>query len=241
MGIENAIPKINFPLILIKLGSLDHIIDLQKNGHLFCNSIHYFNGIEDGMLRGDPDEHVIKYRQIAPGTLMTLNPIEGTHKGKEIRIKLTKAVYKEHADNPLGNLFCMFAMRLSKQPLGHRFTIDPLCKGFGSHFFVILDTEKFFKRLDKAIAKQRLIHKRGFVEYTNMSKYNGERDLLQKDIKYSFQNEYRIIFRNDSFDPLHVYLGSLEDISKIYPASYIDHFTLMVNTPEAMKDINKSV
>jgi len=229
-----TLPKINFPLILIKLGRYEDIIDFQKNGHLYCNSIHYFKGIEDGSLRGDPDEHVIKYKQIAPGTLMTLNPIEGSHKGKKIRIKLTKAIYKEHATSPLGNLFCMFAMRLSKQPLGHGFKIDPLCKGFGSHFLVVFDTEKFFERLDMAIAKQRQAYKRGFVEYTDMSRYNGERDLLQKDIKYSFQNEYRIIFSNDSFEPLHVYLGSLEDISKIYPASDIDHFTLMVNTPEAI-------
>ena len=63
------------------------------------------------------------------------------------------------------------------------------------------------------------------MEYIDFSTYNGERSILQKDIKYSYQNEYRIMFSNDKINPLSVRIGSLEDISTIYDVEFIDHFT----------------
>ncbi len=68
----------------------------------------------------------------------------------------------------------------------------------------------------------------------DMGLFDGERNILIKDGKYSYQQEYRIFFENDNFDPFHVYLGSIEDISTIYTVADLDHFTLVAVYPSQL-------
>ena len=210
-------------MVLLKFGNYEHILDLQKNGHLYCNTLDYFLTVEDDDLRRDPDENVRRYEYMKAGHI-TIRPIrEETH--SELTFKFSNALLKETLSNSLKNLFCLYSIRFTEESLGHPFSIPKKCAEFGSHFLMIMDCDEFFKRLDSAL-EGKMEFKRGFVEYKDFSTYTGNRDLLHKSIKYSFQNEYRILIQNSMNNVLNVNIGSIEDISTIYSSDCIDHFRI---------------
>lgn len=219
----NKPPIITRPMILLKFGAYDDIVDLQKNGHLYCKPLDYFLTVEDDDLRGDPDENVLRYEYMIEGNI-TVQPIDDGVP-LPLTFKYSNAQLKERVYNSLKNMFCLYSIRFTKETLGQVYNISKECARFGSHFLMIIDSDEFFKRLDTAL-EGKLIFKRGFVDYKDFSTYTGDRDLLHKSNNYSFQNEYRILIQNNVDDVLHINIGSIEDISTIYSSECIDHFRI---------------
>jgi hypothetical protein len=53
----------------------------------------------------------------------------------------------------------------------------------------------------------------------NLQNYTGEKRVFQKDIAYSWQEEFRIYFDTEKTEPFSFSIGSIEDISSIYVLS----------------------
>lgn len=210
--------------LLFRFGATEHIDQLYEEGTLHCNTIQYFAKIEDNDLRGDPDEHAFKYTQSTPGSILTITPIEGEYKGKSIPIRLNKGTLKQYADSAWGNIFCFYSIRLTDKPIGHEFTINSRCSKFGASCLFILDVNEFLVRLDSAMSLLNLNGIRDFVTYHDMSNFNGERNVFQKDKRFDYQQEFRLFFKHDLLEPIHFNIGSLKDIATVYSSDIVDHF-----------------
>jgi hypothetical protein len=54
-----------FAGVFIKFGNEPHLLKLQKEGLLHCNTIEYFSNLEDGNLRGDDLENIVELDYLA--------------------------------------------------------------------------------------------------------------------------------------------------------------------------------
>ena len=101
-------------------------------------------------------------------------------------------------------------------------------KEFGEYGILILNRQKFFKRVWQAIyeSKKYTQAAMGFLDYISQDKHQGLIDwnpFLKKE-KFSYQNEFRATFVSDDDQPIKIELGcSLRDIA----------------VPIMMKDINE--
>lgn len=99
-----------FSGIFIKFGNKSHLLKLQKEGLLYCNTIDFFSKLEDGNVRGDDHENIVEFDYIENG-IIEISPkddpsvITMTLKVKSIKMKTSRS-------DPFGNLFCLHAINV---------------------------------------------------------------------------------------------------------------------------------
>jgi hypothetical protein len=124
---------------------------------------------------------------------------------------------------PFGNVFCLYAVNLLNKPFGELFNVDSKVKGFGDYFLIINDTRTFLKRLKTALdAKGIKNFETGMVAYKDFSKYTGKKTVFEKDIKFAYQQEWRLFVANKNDEPVKIEIGSLEDIALMGPSVNIE-------------------
>jgi len=77
---------------------------------------------------------------------------------------------------------------------------------------LILRQDIFIERLNDALAKLDFKTCMKPVEYLDLSKYSGKKNLFQKNLKYSWQEEFRIILYTNKYkrnDPFEFSIGKL--------------------------------
>lgn len=196
----------------IKFGAREHLKELREKGLLYCNPIQYFTNIEDQSLRGDEMENVVDMHYMESGTV-TLSPVGETPSANSTTMSFTDARFTSRIMEPFGNLFCLFAINLLDKPLGEVFTVSERVKGFGDSFLLIHDSSAFFNRIQRAVAAHQLRADADLVEYIDFSRFTGKKTVFQKDLRYAYQQEWRLYIYNNKAEPIKLEIGSLEDIS----------------------------
>ena len=201
--------------VYIKFGQKEHLEKMQKEGLFYCNTITFFSKLEDD-LRGDPFESVskLKYYEKAIFQLKPVNEPSAEWKS----LNANDVLYKEHFEEPLGNLFCMSAFKMTPKKEISLFNFDERFLEKFEYCLMILRQDLFIERLQLALAKLEFKTCIKLVEYYNLHKFSGSKTLFQKDIKYNWQEELRIVLYTDKYemnDPYRFSIGSIEDISEI--------------------------
>lgn len=220
----------NFNGFFVKFGAENHIMQLRKEGLLYCRTVHEFAKIEDDSLRGDKLE--IAYRlNNAEDSILQIKPVNAPD-SDFTKIKLIK--YAETISNQFGNLFCLHAINYNDLKEDVPFNFDKRNKEFGSHF-IMINFYEFIKRLHIALDKLNYRWKHNLVEYKDFSKYKGEKTVFQKDKTYEYQKEFRLFIENKIDQHIKIYIGDISDISIIYSSSYIDTLKMKFSKPKNHK------
>lgn len=201
--------------LFIKFGAKEHLERMQKEGHFFCNTITYFSKLEDNNVRGDKFESTFNF-QYGENLILKLKDANSSEAGWK-KLKVPKMLFQKYYDEPLGSLFCMSAFQLSPTQDVKIFSFDEKFYDY-KYALLVYNQVEFFERLKKAGEKLKHRICGDLVEYLDLHKYSGERTLLQKDVTYSWQEEYRIIIYTDKhlqIDPFEFFIGNIEDISEI--------------------------
>jgi hypothetical protein len=81
------------------------------------------------------------------------------------------------------------------------------------------------KRIRSKFDEMSLTYHYNFIEYKDFSKYSGKKSLFQKDVSYSYQQEFRFLIKSEFKIAMNIEIGSLEDISKIISVNNDNMYT----------------
>ncbi len=205
----------------IKFGEFQHMLDFQQKGLLYCNPINYFTALEDNCLRGDDLENVVEMIYMESGEVQFGKPEEIPIKDG-IKMPFHDAKLKSRIIEPFGNLFCLYKINLLDKPIGEIFTVDVRMKSFGECFLLIHDSHEFLKRVKSKLDQLKFVFDGNFVNYLHLSNYTGKKSVFQKDLKYEYQQEYRIFIKNKTSDPIIIDIGNIEDISILCESIHLE-------------------
>jgi hypothetical protein len=207
--------KIVGPYFFLKFGKKEHLIDLQKNGHLFFNTFKYFTEIEDGNVRGDIDETVVKQLQGEIKVIRNDNFPNGY-------INLNIPGILQLRDN-IGNMFCLYTIDTQFYNRTFKYQFDQRLNEFQKEIIetdkcslIILNVPEFLKRVKENLDRRKLLFSMDVVKYVDMKIHSGNKTPFLKDYGYSYQNEYRIvIYQQQCLIPISLHIGNIEDISML--------------------------
>lgn len=202
----NKIEGSNYSL-MIKFGQLEHLEKLQQ-GYLHCKTLKDFAKLESGDVRSDPDEGVLNQTMIDHGTIQ-VRP-SGSIYDDWKSLRFFDGVFTTYRS---GNIFCLSRIVFDPFVNGEKITINPRFSDFGGYYLLILNQRVFFQRLKKAIDRETYNISGRIVHYVNLADYIGERSPFIKDIRDSWQSEYRIFFDTNSEELLTFHMGDISDIS----------------------------
>jgi len=201
--------------LYMKFGEKEHLERMQKDGLFYCNTITYFSKIEDES-RKDSFESVSKLKYFENIVFQVKPKDDPLAEWKNFNT--TRAQYIEHYEEPFGNLFCMSAFKINPTKEVSTFNFDERFLGF-EYGLMIFRQDLFIERLRTVLDKLDIKTCIKLVEYIDLHKYSGTKTLFQKDIKYSWQEELRIILYAHKYkmhDPYKFSIGSIEEISEIF-------------------------
>ncbi len=200
--------------LFIKFGEKEHLEKMQKDGSFYCNTITFFSSLEDEH-RGDKFESVIKLEYKENTSFLVKPADDPTAEWKKLNV--TKMLYKEYYKEPLGNIFCFSAFKLKASTKTKKYSFDNRFSDF-KYGLLILRQDLFLERLETGFKKLNFKTCMQPVKYLDLNKYSGKKNLFQKDLKYSWQQENRIILYTNKYkkdDPFIFSIGNISDISEI--------------------------
>lgn len=162
-------------LLTLKFGSEKNIMDLYKNGTIYCNTIEYFRTLEDQLLRGDNFEGTTSIKNFTKG-ILTLT----FEDGKELKLNINRLLYREHLTDIKGNLYCLTVLRKEDLEVNKVFKFDVRNQKFGTHFLLIKDNKTFYERLSKGFEEQKLKTERNIVSYYDKNTKDGKVSPFEK-------------------------------------------------------------
>lgn len=189
---------------LIKVGQTKHMIDFLKNGTIYANTIAYFREYAIDANRGDFAEGAhssitINLKQINIGSF-------------ELPVT-SKDSYISFYDDSCANSHLFSLYLLAKEDYYREPLIDPKICGFGNSAVIIKNPKKFIERLEFSKAKYGMSY--DMVTYYNTNQNHHNLTPFDKRHNYQYQNELRLLFSNNSTEPLKFEIGSIEDIAEI--------------------------
>ncbi|MEX2437327.1 MAG: hypothetical protein WD509_01980 [Candidatus Paceibacterota bacterium] len=205
----------------IKIGQEDHINELHKEGHLFCNTLKYFREIEKKDFNRHDD------REGAFKTEVVENPEDYklSIDGKKAPVTLTFLRFNEFdSAKEYYKLFCLFGVK-RKHVTGKPFLYEKILK-FGEKALIILDLQEFIDRIKKRLNELELEFKCAHVKYYEENGINEKLTAFHKPDKFQYQEEFRILIKEDSKTPFSFKIGSIEDISTVIDANKLTDLTL---------------
>lgn len=218
MGSENI-------LTFIKAVDKHFFSSFINDGQVCMNTIKWFRNYEkqDSNI-GDKFEGV----EMACGkgfTLKVAKPIKSYSSEKELKSKMESANWKElgkgvdlrffHDDNN-ANIFSLYVINsnILDDQSGNYLVPQKFIDEFSNHRFVIfLQPDEFISRMNNAISKLGKSIKIGIVHYYKLDeKLIRNLSYFHKPDIYSYQNEFRILFKNENAVQQIFNIGSLNDI-----------------------------
>jgi hypothetical protein len=200
---------------LIKIGKKYHIDSLRNKGLVYLNTIKHFKEVEGNDERRDEHEGADRIAQV------NYLKIKGED-GKEYeffkdsgKMGLTSAQFRSFNQELKGNLYCMIGISPEAELVDER--LDERNKELGDTILLIREPIVFLERLSNEIQRMGLKHYMGFVAYYNEKVYQGNLNQFNKTDKYKHQNEFRVFIEYEKDEPLVLNIGSLREISEIYP------------------------
>ncbi|MEP1151261.1 MAG: hypothetical protein ABJH08_05985 [Balneola sp.] len=206
----------------IKIGRKDHINALQKEGHLYCNSVKYFRLVEqEDFNRHDAREGAYKTKVVDKPEEFNLY-FEDERVSKKIEFMKTQEfdLSKENF-----KLFCLFGVK-RKHAIGKAF-VDKKALEFGEKALLITDLIEFIERVKSSLHELNIDFKWGHVKYYKESGVNENLTEFDKPDIFEHQNEFRLLIKEKSITPFSFKIGSIEDISILYDTNDLKKITLL--------------
>ena len=223
--------------LLFRVSSLDRLVQMQK-GFLYMNSLEYFSQLEGESataLRRDELEKVYaSFKAGNDGELTTKLLLKISEGGVENKLDLGQsAVLTVDFPRPQNMMiFCMGALADDINgnipgEIDSKFKFDERFHQFGDHILIITNPSEFSHRINVALKKEKNAFGSpffeggyGLIDYINSRDHTGCIGLFRKDIKYSWQREFRISFgvKDPSLNDRAAYvfnIGSIEGISQV--------------------------
>lgn len=222
----------SFAGFFLKFGKAQHILDLQKKGRMFFNTISYFTKFEDENLRGDKLEDVIEIDYIGDAQI-SLKPVDAPDSDFKSLNGFNVTMFKRPL-SPTGNLFCVYAIDVAKEPVNKKLRVQKRVLDFGNYCLFISDPHELIRRTRRALESLHTPFSHRFVEYLDLSKHKGPKTVFQKDLAYNYQQEFRIFIKTDQDKPVTIDIGDLSDISFVCHTRHIGDLEILV----AKKDGN---
>ena len=195
--------------LLAKVTRLAYAKDTQA-GRLYMNNLSYFRKLEEDGI-GDDQEGLIASGQTGAGY----------YKGQKVfDVKDLKA----YVDGPV---FCAMSIPFVKNADGaDTFKIPQqllgefMCDKDAQYALLVIDKEKFQKRIEIAVDQQGLYGCYGMVHYTDdESPVDLFHAALRKRTRYAYQHEWRLVLSRSVEKVFILDIGSIEDISFCIPIS----------------------
>jgi len=203
--------------MFIRISEEKYIDALQKEGHIYCNTIKYFRFIEDNGVKGDKNEGKAYMKQI--------NKIEIILEGKTIAAAAEGQIYFDHPENK-GNIYCMYGVKSSLVDFTkkgrQKVIIEDSSKELGKSALLIFKPEEFLNRINKKLRSLSIEYNFSPVTYFDPKTFEGGLSPFYKSNIYSYQNEIRLWIPNKSEKPFEFYIGDISDISYKIPVSDLD-------------------
>lgn len=191
---------------LLKFGKRAHIEDFIREGHLYMNTLSYFAGLENEMLRGDKDEGSTFCMQSDKAKLS----IEIDGEFKEIPGIVGPILIREDA-NLTANVFCMYAVHDNQGTI----LVDPQNLGFGDTYALLTKGDEFLRRVRVAAEKTGKDLQWNLVTYVGRDTYDGRMGIFRKFSMFSYQSEFRVALSPSDGSPYSLRIGDLSDIAVI--------------------------
>lgn len=194
---------------LMRVGHEEHILELQNQGKLFCNSIKYFRELEKtDKNRHDDREGAFKTEILDPEKLSL------SKDGKKLPVTFTFFRLNKF-DNSIDQhkLYCMFGFK-EKHMTGKPF-VDERNITFGDKALIVFDTKEFVTRIKRELNSKNLKYSFDYVSYYEEKDINKNLSIFNKPKRFSYQNEFRFYIQHEDPSPLVIEIGSIEDISVI--------------------------
>lgn len=196
-------------LTLIKIGESKYIEDMYNNEYLHFSCIEKFRNITyDKSGRLDSRELNIKNEQLDFLTFKYNNHQYNLHTKKNFN-----GQYMENLSEV--NINCCSLSWQEIEPDQVLPKLNSKLLELGDKALLIFDYKEFFNILDNNIRDMKLLKNRDRVSYYDPKVYNGTLTLHHKDIKFEYQNEYRILIAPTQKIPIDIHLPGLKLISKI--------------------------
>jgi hypothetical protein len=222
----------------VKFFEKEEYADSFLRGELFCNTLQYFNDLEQtGDGRGDPYEGVSAILQPKGRTFKLTSP-DGSFEDIVITEKdLAAPVIVRANRNLANNVYCLYAIyiddtftefsdeEISDDELEQRvlsvnrkLKFHDDCYKMGTHAVLIYDVKQFFDALDKHVRDNKIPLRRGLVKYYDENTHDGDfpedRQIFHKLEKFAHQKEYRLAFRSIDNTPKTLKVGEMSAFAK---------------------------
>jgi hypothetical protein len=219
--LEEAVELEDPVLALMKFGAAEHVSDLRVHGNLYMRTIASFRDLEADALRHDPHEGATRCWQPSEVSVQMKQADEWVG----IEGIAGPIVYTDGSTGS-GNMFCMFALRESHAEelfAGHsKQLVDVASLQFGDSALVLTDGDEFVRRVLAAAECEGLELHSGLVEYVNEDEYSGTLGPFRKFSRFAIQSEFRIVTRPEYRPVRMLTVGSLEDISVVWPLAELN-------------------
>lgn len=178
-------------------------------GRLHMGTLDYFRRVEDGQVRGDPDE----------GLAVQLQP-EGARayiNGMPVTLGGPFKLYHHHT--VACHVFCMAGLSSGRRREDGSFLIGAdLLKM--NECAVIINPKPFFDRLIEVADGHGMPLSCGWVRYVQRD-HDGEMNAFTKFVEYRWQCEYRIVTKPTGQDFFDLELGPLDGIAELHDVAAI--------------------
>lgn len=218
------------PIVILKFGQYDHLMQLLNEGIIFLNSVNNIRKAEDKEdkehFRNDTLEGITQYTSVGP-TELTLVPQSGD---PPIKLPVLNITYYGHYEETFGSICSFYGITDKSFVKDQLLPIDERMKQFGSYFIIIRNFDEFIKRIDTAVEKTtRCAWQYGFVKYFDAKNFSGEINLFKKRSIYSYQKEFRLHFKTEHPQPIFVKAWPMRDIASVYPIEALKFFNVKIN------------
>ncbi len=215
--------KIQVPYFLIKIGQQKYIEALRNQGHLYLNTVNYFKGIEEAQ-RGDANEGVGRIEQVNWLKIQIGDKIIEMKKDQPLN-RLVNAQLRITNPELQGNIYSMIS--ISSDTTANEAINDERNSILGDTFLIITNVSEFIKRINNQLKILGLKPQYGYVSYYDPNIHNGDLNIFQKEIRFKHQSEFRLFIEHQINSVLQFKIGTIEDISRIFPISEFKNIKLM--------------
>lgn len=207
--------------VFIKFGEKEHLLQLQNEGLIYCNTFEYFEKCENSE-QYDQNENATSISQ-GNNCNFIVNGYEINAESGLINVILKSKKLNHKKFTHLFSMFC----RLQNDTFEsyNQTFFDNRLKKFGEYMLVIYNPFEFMKRLKYTLDKLSETKKIEYaetkrIEYIDFNTYNGEIEAFRKSDKYKHQSEWRLAIQNQNYNkPFKFNIGSIQDISTLMPTN----------------------
>lgn len=212
--------------ILVKIHKAEYINDMYENEYLYFSPMQAFKKHDiDTTGRLDSREGNLLNHQL----LKLIVEFDG----KKIDLSNGKnfnGQYNESYAENTANLCSLYMLEINNE-LRTSKPVDDRMLEMGDKALIILNPMKFYEILDSALEMLEYGYRRMPVQYYDHRTFEGELSNCHKDIKFNYQNEYRIVIKNNGDTSIKLPLQGLKSVSSIIDSKHLKHPLQIIINP----------